>query len=291
MRRLALERSDGRILVTCALADRSHTRLRGLLGRRELRPGEGVVLHPASAVHTAFMRFPIDVVFLDRTLRVLRIERSLRPWRAAARIHTAAVMELAAGECERQGLAVGDRLVARILSDPKPARSRSRAAVAALATVLAAACLLRSGGPAAGLIAAFACAVLVALAYVDAISHRLPNRIVLPAAAVVLAARLSTDPAHWRIWLGASLGAGGAFLVVALVFPAALGMGDAKLSFLLGAALGAGTLPAVLLGTAAAGLVGVLLVGRFGRAALTRPLPLGPFLAAGAIVLLLALPA
>ena len=291
MRTLALETSDGRPLVTCRLADRPLARMRGLLGRRELGPAEGIVLHPASAVHTAFMRFPVDIVFLDHALRVQRIERGLRPWHTAGRRRTTAVMELAAGECDRQGLAVGDRLVARLLP-PVQATGHGRGRVAArwLAALLAAVALGHAGVTAAGLLAAFATAVLVVLAQIDAVSRRLPNRIVLPSAAAALAWRLATAPEHWAVWLAASLGAGTAFVLVSLAFPRALGMGDAKLVFLLGAVLGMQTVAGLLVGFLAAGVAGLVLVARFGRAGLGRPLPLGPFLAVGAIVLLLALP-
>jgi hypothetical protein len=87
--------------------------MRGLLGRRSLASGEGLLLKPASSVHTFFMRFPIDVVFLDRDLRVLSIAHDLRPWRAAGRPGARAVLELPAGECERRGLQPGDCLVER----------------------------------------------------------------------------------------------------------------------------------------------------------------------------------
>jgi uncharacterized protein len=90
------------------VADRPFGRLKGLLGRRSLPPGEGLLLRPASSVHTFFMRFPIDVVFLDRDLRVLSIARDLRPWRAAGRPGARAALELPAGECERRGLRIGD---------------------------------------------------------------------------------------------------------------------------------------------------------------------------------------
>ena len=84
--------------------------MRGLLGRRGLEGGEGILLRPASSVHTWFMLFPIDVVFLDRDLRILRVVPQLRPWRAVWRRGAASVLELAAGECAARGVGVGDRL-------------------------------------------------------------------------------------------------------------------------------------------------------------------------------------
>jgi uncharacterized protein len=92
------------------VADSPFLRLRGLLGRDGLEQGEGLLLRPASAVHTCFMRFPIDAVFLDRDLTVVRIVSDLRPWRVAACRGSKAVLELAAGESRRRGLRPGTRL-------------------------------------------------------------------------------------------------------------------------------------------------------------------------------------
>ncbi len=91
----------------CAVADRPVPRLRGLMGRRGLAPGEGLLLRPAPSIHTWFMRFPIDAVFLDADLRVLGIRPELRPWRFAGRRRTRAVLELAGGEAQRLGLEAG----------------------------------------------------------------------------------------------------------------------------------------------------------------------------------------
>ena len=84
--------------------------MRGLLGRSGLNEGEGILLRPAASIHTFFMRFAIDVVFLDRDLVVLGIESSLEPWRTAVRRGAKSVVELASGECERRGVQVGDTL-------------------------------------------------------------------------------------------------------------------------------------------------------------------------------------
>ena len=94
----------------CTLADSPLTRLRGLLGRDGLDAGEGLLLQPASSIHTFFMRFPIDAVFLDRALVVVGIADEVEPWRAASRRGAKAVLELPAGESIRRGLAVGDQL-------------------------------------------------------------------------------------------------------------------------------------------------------------------------------------
>ena len=113
MQQVALRREDGTIVCErCLLAETALTRMRGLLGRRELPSGEGILLKPASSVHMAFMRFAIDAVFLDRDLRVVMLAEELRPWRAAGCRKAKAVLELPAGEARRRRLTLGDRLVA-----------------------------------------------------------------------------------------------------------------------------------------------------------------------------------
>jgi uncharacterized protein len=94
----------------CLVAATPFARMRGLLGRGSLPSGEGILLRPAASVHTFFMRFAIDVVFLDEHLRVLGISAELPPWRAAGKRGAGAVLELSAGECARRGLSVGDRV-------------------------------------------------------------------------------------------------------------------------------------------------------------------------------------
>ena len=84
--------------------------MRGLLGRRQLPREDALLLRPASSVQTWFMRFPIDVVFLNRDLFVLRVVPHLAPWGLAARRRAAAVLELAAGESDRRGIEVGRQL-------------------------------------------------------------------------------------------------------------------------------------------------------------------------------------
>ena len=92
------------------MADTPWTRFRGLMGRRELVPGQGLLLRPSGSIHTCFMRFPIDVVFMDGELEVLRVARVVRPWRARLQRGAKAVLELAAGEADRVGLEPGDQL-------------------------------------------------------------------------------------------------------------------------------------------------------------------------------------
>ena len=96
---------DGRIVCRrCSVADSALTRLKGLLGRTALEPHEGLLLRPANSVHTAFMRFPIDVVFLDGDLTVLDVVEGVPPWRMKSRKGARAVLELGAGEAARQGI-------------------------------------------------------------------------------------------------------------------------------------------------------------------------------------------
>jgi uncharacterized membrane protein (UPF0127 family) len=92
------------------IADRARGRMRGLLGRDSLEAGAGMLLQPAPSIHTAFMRFAIDAVFLDGTLRVKKVVENLKPWRVASAHRAWAVLEMAAGEVGRLGIAVGDHL-------------------------------------------------------------------------------------------------------------------------------------------------------------------------------------
>ncbi len=108
---LTLRREDGRIICdSVVVADSAWRRLKGLLGKRSLASGEGLVLRPAWSIHTAFMRFPIDVVFVDAELAVIRIDHELPPFRTATCRGAREVVELAAGECKRNGVAPGDRI-------------------------------------------------------------------------------------------------------------------------------------------------------------------------------------
>ena len=113
MREVTLKREHGDVVCDrCVVAASPFSRMKGLLGRTELRPGEGLLLRPASAIHTFFMRFPIDAVFLDRDWRVVGIAGDVAPWRTAGRKGAKAVLELPAGESARRGLRPGDLLVA-----------------------------------------------------------------------------------------------------------------------------------------------------------------------------------
>ena len=110
---VTLRRPGGTVVCgRCEVASSPLRRMRGLLGKRELGTGQGILLRPASAIHCWFMRFAIDAVFLDEELVVLKVAPDVRPWRMRSHRGAKAVLELAAGEAERRGLEVGDRLEA-----------------------------------------------------------------------------------------------------------------------------------------------------------------------------------
>ena len=120
---ITIERENGDVLCgRCLLADTPWTRLRGLLGRRRLSEDEGLLIRPAGSVHTLFMLFPIDVVFLDREDTVVKVVGGLRPWRLAAARRAKRTLELPAAAAARARLAVGERLVL------VPGRPREKAA-------------------------------------------------------------------------------------------------------------------------------------------------------------------
>jgi uncharacterized membrane protein (UPF0127 family) len=108
MPQVALANDDGTVVCErCHLAESTFARLRGLLGRSSLPSGEGMLLRPAASIHTAFMRFAIDAVFLDRSNQVLKVASAMRPWRATGCVGARAVLELPAGEAARRGLRPG----------------------------------------------------------------------------------------------------------------------------------------------------------------------------------------
>ena len=108
---LTLRREDGKVVAdSVAVADTTWRRLRGIMGWKRLQPGSGMLLRPAWSIHTAFLRFPIDVVFIDPDQVVIRIEAQLPPFSTASCRGAREVVELAAGECAKRELRVGDRV-------------------------------------------------------------------------------------------------------------------------------------------------------------------------------------
>jgi leader peptidase (prepilin peptidase)/N-methyltransferase len=151
---------------------------------------------------------------------------------------------------------------------------------------LVVACFVAFGVTLEAVVAAFFCAVLVVISAIDVERFIIPNRIVLPAAAVVLVAQTALDPSPE--WVLAGLGAAGFFFVCALVYPAGMGMGDVKLALLLGFQLGRTVPIAIFVAMLAALVPSVILLVRHGRAARKMRIPFGPFLAFGGIVALFA---
>ncbi|TML82758.1 MAG: prepilin peptidase [Actinobacteria bacterium] len=177
-----------------------------------------------------------------------------------------------------------------IVADDAPGTGRPD--VARLATIAVAAFLsllgaIRWGVHAETLVVIFTICTLVVISRHDFERRIIPNRIVVPAWIAVLLAQLALYPHHWVEWLVGSFGAGLFFLAVVLAYPAGMGMGDVKLALLIGAALGYAVVSALFLGTVAAGLIAAVMLFKEGSSARKRAIPLGPFLAGRAIVVLL----
>jgi leader peptidase (prepilin peptidase) / N-methyltransferase len=147
--------------------------------------------------------------------------------------------------------------------------------------LLVAGCVWKFGVTADALVASFFCACLVAISATD-LEHRIvPNRIVLPAAGIVLVAQTALHPsAEWAV---AAFGAAFFLFVAALVYPAGMGMGDVKLALLMGAMLGRTVPVALMLGMVAALVPSIFLLARYGSKARKMGIPFAPFLALGSV--------
>jgi uncharacterized membrane protein (UPF0127 family) len=95
---------------TAELADRGEKRRKGLLGRERLAPGEGLWITPCEAVHTFWMRFPIDLVYLDRNHRIKKVRSNMGPWRLSACLTAHSVLELPSGTVRCAQARPGDML-------------------------------------------------------------------------------------------------------------------------------------------------------------------------------------
>jgi leader peptidase (prepilin peptidase)/N-methyltransferase len=174
------------------------------------------------------------------------------------------------GRCRSCGARIGTRYLA----------------VEVLTALLIAGCVLAFGLTWKAAVGAFFCSVLVALSAID-LEHRIvPNRIVLPAAAVTLVARTLIDPSVE--WLAAGLGASLFLFLAALAYPKGMGMGDVKLALLLGFAVGRTVPVALMAGMLAALLPSIVLFARHGSAARKMGIPFAPFLAFGGVLALFA---
>lgn len=116
--RLMNARTGEAVADAAELAVTSASRRRGLLGRDGLDPGAALIIAPCNSVHTFFMRFAIDVVYVDRAGRVRKIVRALRPWRISAAMFAYAVIEFGAGSLDGCDVVRGDRLYLEVPAPP-----------------------------------------------------------------------------------------------------------------------------------------------------------------------------
>ena len=101
-------------LLEVEIADTFFSRLRGLMGRKPLPPGYGLLLIPCNNIHMCFMRFAIDVIYLDKEYRVQKIVEAVPPWIGLSMCLGAyAALEMNAGEAERLGIKVGHTMIRR----------------------------------------------------------------------------------------------------------------------------------------------------------------------------------
>jgi uncharacterized protein len=108
------ESNAGALLVKAEVADTFFRRLKGLLGRRELPAGRGMLLKPANSIHTIGMKFAIDVIFLDREGRILKIIEKMPPGKISPLVKGAhCVIETAGSELSIKPAAIGDKLFFR----------------------------------------------------------------------------------------------------------------------------------------------------------------------------------
>jgi leader peptidase (prepilin peptidase)/N-methyltransferase len=157
-------------------------------------------------------------------------------------------------------------------------------AVELTTAALVAACAIAFGPTLHSLAAAIFCVALVVITVTDLERFIVPNRVVLPAAAAVLALQLAWDPSlEWPL---AGLGAAFFFFIAALAYPRGLGMGDVKLALLLGVAVGWSVPFALMIGMVTALVPSIVFFAREGAAARKRKIPFAPFLALGGVVAL-----
>jgi prepilin signal peptidase PulO-like enzyme (type II secretory pathway) len=159
--------------------------------------------------------------------------------------------------------------------------------VSVLASALAVLTFTSYGPGAQGVIAAFLAGVLVVLAATDLERRIIPNRVVLPATAIVLVAQVAFFADRSPEFILAAIVAGTAFLIPSLVSSSLMGMGDVKLVMLLGAGLGGGVVGAITVAFISLFPVALATLIRGGLAARKSSLPFGPFLALGGLVVLI----
>jgi leader peptidase (prepilin peptidase)/N-methyltransferase len=159
-----------------------------------------------------------------------------------------------------------------------------RIAVAATVVALIVGSFAKYGLSGNALVGAVFCPTLVLLAAIDLKHKLLPNAIVLPASITIALIVAVSTPGDFLAHLLAGLALGGFFFAFAAIFPGSLGMGDAKLGFLLGLALGAKTLGATLIAFAGLLVAALYVLATRGTSARKDSIPFGPFLALGGIL-------
>ena len=104
-------RDRGTILAeTADVADTSAKRRTGLLKHERLEPGDGLWIVPCESVHTFFMKFPIDLIYLDKRRRVRKVRHAVAPWRMSICLSAHSILELPAGTASSTGTLAGDEL-------------------------------------------------------------------------------------------------------------------------------------------------------------------------------------
>jgi leader peptidase (prepilin peptidase)/N-methyltransferase len=164
---------------------------------------------------------------------------------------------------------------------------RHPAPVALISTAFAALAFTRHQLGAGAVVAAFLAVVLVVVAATDLERRIIPNRIVLPAMAIVLAANIALFPDRSLEFILAALGIGVAFLIPSLINGSLMGMGDVKLVMLLGAGLGWGAVGAIVVAVVSMFPVALGTLVRGGLAARKTAIPFGPFLSLGGLIVLI----
>jgi len=144
--------------------------------------------------------------------------------------------------------------------------------------------LVEFGATLQGFVSSVLCLALVIVTATDLEYRLIPNRVVGPASVVVLAGMTIVDPSP--VWAISALGAAGFLLVFSLISPQGMGMGDVKLAFLMGAALGTSVIAALVIASVASLVPSVVILARHGRAGRKVGFPFGPFLALGSVVAL-----
>ena len=102
---------DSELISVGRMANNPWTRLRGLIGVRNLPEGQGIVIEPCHGVHCMFMSIPIDVVYVDKQHKVIALDRAMKPWKIGKIYRNSQyVIEAAVGTIDRSKTQIGDQL-------------------------------------------------------------------------------------------------------------------------------------------------------------------------------------